>query len=62
MGSDGAPLQLQETAGRQFGVLIVSQVRFLRESLAEIFGRDGYGTVLGLCADPPHDTRPVQVA
>lgn len=53
MGSDGAPLQLQETAGRQFGVLIVSQVRFLRESLAEIFGRDGYGTVLGLCADLP---------
>jgi DNA-binding NarL/FixJ family response regulator len=33
------------------GMLILSQVRFLRESLAEVFTRDGPGCVLGLCAD-----------
>jgi len=35
----------------RFGVLIVSHVRFLRESLGEIFGRDLRCTVVGLCAD-----------
>ncbi|MEO8714664.1 MAG: response regulator transcription factor [Acetobacteraceae bacterium] len=34
-----------------FGMLIVSQVRFLRESLAETFGRDGGCEVLGVSAD-----------
>ena len=36
-----------------FGMLIVSQVRFLRESLGEIFSRDARCAVLGLCADLP---------
>jgi two-component system nitrate/nitrite response regulator NarL len=32
-------------------LLIASQVRFLRESLAEILGRDGNASVVGQCAD-----------
>jgi DNA-binding NarL/FixJ family response regulator len=36
-----------------FGMLIVSHVRFLRESLGEIFGHDTRCTVVGLCADLP---------
>jgi DNA-binding NarL/FixJ family response regulator len=32
-------------------MLILSQIRFVRESLADILTRDGPGTVLGHCAD-----------
>jgi two-component system nitrate/nitrite response regulator NarL len=44
---DTTPLNLH----RHIGVLIVSRVRFLCESLAEVLARDGPGTVLGLCTD-----------
>src|SRR5437763_958451 len=32
-------------------LLITSEVRFLRESLGEVLGRDGAVTVIGCCAD-----------
>jgi DNA-binding NarL/FixJ family response regulator len=53
MDTNGSLRNSDEGRPRLFGILIVSHVRFLRESLAEIFARDGMGSVLGLCGDVP---------
>ena len=51
MDADPSPDTTALSPHRHLGVLILSRVRFLRESLAEVLTRDGPGTVLGLCAD-----------
>lgn len=37
--------------GARRGLVIVSQVRFVRESLSEVLGRENGWTILGLCRD-----------
>jgi len=52
--SGGTPRRAVLSSGqeiRRLTLLIVSEVRFLREALAELLSRDPSVTVLGLCAD-----------
>lgn len=56
MNGTGIPEQstpLPPHGGNTIKLVIVSEIRFLREALGEILGRDGATSVVGLCADLP---------